>query len=154
MNKAILIPANPNRIFSSGADEGSIQARIERLARDGAVFWRLMAPGDWVAADFPHNDIRKGYLYDVSQRLVTHACDIAWIKPMSEISLQESGVFFLEKFESQERFDEVAEAFYVLNIISIRPLKTPRSLSDFKKYNDGQPVKLVRNYCIVEDVVD
>ncbi len=151
MDKAILIPANPKRQFRGGQQEGSIEAHAAKILNYGAVFWRLVAPGDWVAAEFPHAEIRKGYLYDVSLRKVTHTCDISWIKPMSELSYGESHMYFLENFEGQEHFQEVSELFYVLNITEIRKLEQPLSLSQFRKYSDGEPVKLVRNYCIVQN---
>jgi hypothetical protein len=149
MEKAILIPANPARVFLGGQDEGSIDAHSFKIKEAGAVYWRLVAPGEWVAAEFPHSEITKGFLYDVSVRRVTHSCDISWIRPMSELALDESQEYFLEKFKSAEHFDEVSEVFYVLKMTAINELKESRLLSSFIKYTDNQPVKLVRNYCIV-----
>jgi len=151
MDKAILIPANPKRQFMGGQQEGSIEAHSEKILQCGAVFWRLVAPGDWVAAEFPHAEIRKGYLYDVSIRKVTHVCDISWIRPMSELSYEDSHMYFLEAFESQEHFQDVSELFYVLNITAISQLEQPLALSQFRKHRNGEPVKLVRNYCIVQN---
>ena len=151
MNKAILIPANPFRKFLGGQDEGSIEAHEKKIREQGAVFWRLIAPGNWVAAEFPHAEIRNGYLYDVSIKKVTHTCKISWIRPMSELSFEDSHKYFLENFQSQDYFCKVAEAFYVLKITDIRLLNQPLPPSEFRKYNNGEPVKLVRNYCIVRN---
>jgi hypothetical protein len=150
VEKAILIPANPKRQFRSGQQEGAITAHEDRIREQGAVFWRLIAPGDWVAAEFPHAEIRKGYLYDVGVRNVTHTCDISWIRPMSEVPFEDWQKYSLGKYESQADYDEAAELFYVFNITAIRSLDQPLPLSAFRKYKNGEPVKLVRNYCIVE----
>lgn len=152
MNKTILIPANPFRKFLGGQDEGSIEAHDKKIREEGSVYWRLRAPGNWVAAEFPHAEIRNGYLYDGSIKKVTHTCDISWIRPMSGLSFEDSNKYFLENFQSQDHFREVAELFYVLKITDIRPLDQPIPLSEFRKYNNGEPVKLVRNYCIVQNL--
>jgi len=151
MEKAILIPANPARRFLGGQDEGSIEAHSARIKEAGAVYWRLVAPGEWVAADFPHSEIKRGFLYDVSVRRVTHSCEIGWIRPMSELTLDESQKYFLEEFTSAERFEEVSEIFYVLKMTAITQIMRPLLLGSFLKYADNEPVKRVRNYCIVRD---
>ena len=152
MNKAILIPANPFRKFLGGQDEGSIEAHETRIREEGSVFWRLVAPGNWVAAEFPHSEVQKGYLYDTSRRMVTHSCDISWIRPMSELSYEESRQHFLEDFDNREHFEKVSELFYILNITAIHPLTQALPLMKFNKYQNGEPVKLVRNYCIIQDL--
>ena len=151
MKKAIIFPANPNRKFLGGQDEGSIAAHDDKIRELGSVFWRLMSRGDWVAGEFPHSEIRRGYIYDTSKKLVTHTCDISWIKPMSDVSYDESRQYFLERFDNQEHYNDISEAFYVLNITAIRPLTQPRSFREFLKYQNGEPIKLIRNYCIVQD---
>jgi hypothetical protein len=70
---------------------------------------------------------------------------------MSELSFADSLKYFLEKKRSQDHFREVAEAFYVLKITDIRPLDQPLPPSELRKYHNGEPVKLVRNYCIVRN---
>lgn len=152
MEKAILIPANPKTDFEGGP-RGNIAAYEERIKELGAVFWRLVVPGDWAAGEFPHPEIRLGYLYDVAEKMVTHVCDISWIKPMSDISYEDSQRYSLGKYDTKEEYDERAEAFYIFHIPAIRRLEGPRPLSSFHKFKDGQPVKLVRNYCIVQDPI-
>lgn len=98
MIKAILIPANPARKFLGGQDEGSIEAHAARIKKAGAVYWRLVAPREWIAAEFPHSEIRRGFLYDVGIQRVTHSCEIDWVRPMSELTLNESQAYFLEVF--------------------------------------------------------
>ena len=80
MKKAILIPANPFRKNLGGQDEGSIEANEKNICEVGNVFWRLLASGNWITAEFPHAEIRNGYMYDVSIKNVPHACDISWIR--------------------------------------------------------------------------
>jgi len=149
--KAILIPTNPNREFSGGQDEGDIRAHEAKIGEAGANYYRLITPGNWVAADFQHREIRRGYFYDVSKKQVTHACEIEWIRPMSDLEYEDSQRFFLETFRNEEHFREVSEMFYVLKLTAIFGLRALLRLSDFRKYRDGEPVKLVRNYCIVCD---
>lgn len=151
MKKAILFPANPNRKFVGGQDEGSIEAHIDVIRSEGAVYWRLVSPGCYVAGEFAHDDVRKGYLYDVDAKRVTHSCDISWIKPMQEIPFTEAQKYVLGGFRDQTHFDELAEDFYALSIDQIVPLKQAHPIGDFNKYKDGKPVKLVRNYCIIQD---
>ena len=149
--QAILIPTNPNREFSGGQDEGNIRAHIAKIDEAGANYYRLIVPGNWVAADFPHREIRRGYFYDVSKKEVTHACEIEWIRPMSDLDYTDSQRYFLETFRNEEHFRKVSEMFYVLKLTAIFGLRVPLQLSAFRKYKDDEHVKLVRNYCIVRD---
>jgi hypothetical protein len=150
MKKAILIPANPNRVFRGGQDEGSIEAHENKIREAGSVFWRLIPRGNWVAGEFPHGQVKKGYLYDTSEKMVTHSCEISWIKPMSKLSFEEFRQFFLEEFKNRDHFEEVSELFYILNITKIRALARALPLQEFKLFSSGEPVKLARNYCIVQ----
>ncbi len=151
MDKAILIPTNPHREFRGGQDEGNIKAHEAKIKEVGANYYRLVMPGDRVVADFPHREIRRGYFYDVTKKEVTHACEIEWIRPMPDLEYSDSQRYFLETFRNEEHFREVSEIFYVLKLTAIFKLSAPFRLSDFRKYNNDEPVKLVRNYCIVHD---
>jgi hypothetical protein len=144
MEKAILIPMN---------EERGISAREAIIRRQGAVFWRLIAPGGWVATGFPHPEIHNGYIYDVSVEKVTHECEIAWVKPMSHVPFDDGQKYGIGMYKHRDEYDTVAGWFYVFNIVAIRPLGQPLSLSAFRKYEGGEPVKLVRNYCIVQSPV-
>jgi hypothetical protein len=143
MGKAILIPMD---------EEGGIPAREAKIRQQGANHWLLIAPGEWIADVFPHPEICKGFIYDISEKKVTHECDISWIKPMSEVPVEDVRKYG-RGFENQEDYDELAEIFYVFNITAFRQLEKPLPLSAFRKYKDEQPVKLVRNYCIVQEPV-
>ena len=133
MEKAILIPANPNLEFSGGGDEGSIIAHAVRIEEKGADFWRLVVPGGGEASDFPHRDIRAGYLYDVREKGVTHVCEIAWIKPLSSVGLREARKYIAEKFKNRRHFEERAKWFYAVKITNIFALKWVHRPEDFLK---------------------
>jgi hypothetical protein len=150
MQKSI-IPANPDLEFTGGGSEGSIIAHAVRIEDKGADIWRLIVPGNREAGDFPHGDIRTGYLYDVRERGVTHVCEIAWIKPLSDIGFREARNYMAEKFKTRRSFEQRAKWFYALKITNIFVLKRVHRPEDFLKYDDGKPVERVMNYCIVEN---
>jgi len=151
MEKAILIPANPDLEFTGGGSEGSIIAHAVRIEDKGADIWRLIVPGNREASDFPHGDIRTAYLYDVREKGVTHVCEIAWVKPLSDIGFREARKYMAEKFKTRRSFEQRAKWFYALKITNIFVLKRVHRPEDFLKYADGKPVVRVRNYCIVQD---
>jgi len=150
MAKAILIPVNPWREFRTGP-HGNIAAYQEKIKEQGAVFWQLIAPGNWVAAEFPHPDISVGYLYDRSSKQVSHRIAISGVRPISEVPFKEYQEYGLGCYENNVAYEEDSELFYVFTVTGICELDPPLSLSNFRKYKTEEPVKLVRNYCIVED---
>jgi hypothetical protein len=152
MAKAILIPVNPWREFRTGP-HGNIAAYREKINEQGAAFWQLIPPGNWVAAEFPHSEIRVGYLYDRSSRRVRYKVAISGIRPISEVPFEEYQQYGVGRYENQSEYDEDSELFYVFTVTEIQELDPPLSLSDFRKHNTEDPVKLVRNYCIVEDLL-
>ena len=141
MGKAILIPMN---------EEMGILGREAKIRKHGANLWFLKAPGDWVADVFPHPEITKGFIYDVDEKYVTHECDISWIKPGTEVPYEDYCKYGSGR-TSAEDYAEIAEIFYVFHITAFRRLTNPLALSDFKKHKDGEPVKLVRNYCVIQE---
>lgn len=151
MGNAILIPANPKLDFGVGGNEVSIIAHAVKIEEEGAVFWRLVVPGVWAAGEFSQQDIKKGYLYDVHEKRVTHVCEVAWIKPMSSLSYLKFRKYFLGEFKNRKYFEESAELFYIVNITSIFALRRVHRPEDFLKLSDGKPVERVMNYCIVQD---
>jgi len=153
MEKAILIPANPNRRYKGEGDEGSIIAHAIRIEDKDkrADCWRLVVPGSGEASNFPHRGIRAGYLYDVREKGVTHVCEIEWIKPLSGVGFKEARKYLAEKFKNRRNFEQRAKWFYAVKITNIFALKRVHRPEEFLKYEDGKPVKRVRNYCIVQD---
>jgi hypothetical protein len=151
MEKAILIPANPNLKYDGGGDEGSILAHAVRIEEEGADFWRLVVPGSRKARDFPHGDVRAGYLYDVHEKRVTHVCKIEWIKPLSDVHFREANKYLAQKFKTRRKFEHSAKSFYAVKITNIFGLKRVHRPEDFLKCDDGKPVERVMNYCIVQD---
>jgi hypothetical protein len=151
MDKAILIPANPDLEFASGRDAGSIIAHAVTIEKKGADLWGLFVPGGGEASEFPHSDIRAAYLYDVRKKGVTHACDIEYIKPRSEVGYKEFVDTTGLKFENRTQFLKLAKRFYAVKIKNIFALERVHRPEDFKKWKDGKPVGKVMNYCIVRD---
>lgn len=143
MGKAILIPMN---------EEMGILGREAKIREHGGNLWFLIAPGEWIADVFPHPEITKGFIYDVDEKKVTHECDISWIKPVTEVPYEDYCKYGSGRM-SQEDYAELAEIFYGFYITAFRQLAQPLSLSAFRKYKNGEPVKLVRNYCIVQEPV-
>lgn len=153
MKKAIVIPANPKRVFGGEAgNEGSIIAHAIKIEEEGAVIWRLMMPGNHYSIDFPHQDIHKGYLYDSSEKRVTHICDISWIKQMSELGFREVRRLCLGDLKPGPDYDRRTTYFWIIRTKAIYALKTVHRLQDFKKYSTGQPLStILRTYAIVQD---
>ena len=151
MEKAILIPANPHLEYVGGGNEGSIIAHAVRIEDKGADIWRLVVPGNRQARDFPHDDIRTGYLYDVHEKRVTHVCEIKWIKPLLGVSFREVRKYVAEKFKTRRQFEQRGKSFYAIKIVNILALKRIHCPKEFSKYADGKPVERVMNYCIVQD---
>lgn len=151
MQKAILIPANPDLEFASGRDAGSVIAHAVSIVEKGAGLWSLVVPGGGEASDFPRSDIRAGYLYDVRKRAVTHMCDIEWIKPRSEVGYREFVNNTGQKFKNRRDFLHSAKWFYAVKITNIFALKLVHRPKDFIKCEDGKTVVKVMNYCIVRD---
>lgn len=148
MKKAILISANPRRTFISGGDEGSILAHAVKIEQEGAVFWPLVVPGgSEKSEEFFHDDIKTGYLYDVHEKRITHVCDISWIKRMSKVGIREINQYSLYSKWDKDRIKH----FYLVKICAIFALKQTHKPEDLMKCNNGESVKLVRNYCIVKD---
>ena len=151
MEKAILIPANPNLRYEGGGNEGSIIAHAVGMEERGANFWFLNVPGTWESSEFPHGDIRVGYLYDVSEQRVTHHCEVEWIRPVSSLGFREANKYSINKFKTRRHFERNANGLYAVKITSIFALKRVNRPKDFLKFGDGKPVKRVMNYCIVKD---
>jgi len=151
MQKAILIPANPNLEYVGGGNEGSIIAHAVRIEEEGADIWCLVVPGNWEGSDFRHGDIRAGYLYDVPEKRVTHLCKIEWIKLLSCVPFREANKYSPVRFKTRRNFQQRSKGLYALKITSILALKRVHRPENFLKYDDGRPVKRVMNYCIVQD---
>jgi hypothetical protein len=153
MKKAIVIPANPKNDFGDEAgNEGSIIAHAIKIEEEGAVIWRLMMPGNHCNIDFPHQEIRNGYLYDSSERRVTHVCHIAWIKQMSELSFREVRKLCLGELKPGPSYVKRTTYFWILKITGIFALKSVHRLQDFKKFRNGERLaSILRTYAIVED---
>ena len=153
MKKALLIPANPARVFGGEAgNEGSIIAHAIKIEEEGAVIWRLMMPGNHYSIDFPHQDIRRGYIYDSSEKRVTHVCDISWIKQMSELSFREVRRLCLGELRPGPDYDRRTTYFWIIKITSIYALKTTHRIQDFKKFSNGEPLSsILRTYAIIRD---
>jgi hypothetical protein len=151
MEKAILIPANPDLEFTGGRDAGSIIAHAVIIEEKSADYWCLVVPGSGEASDFPHPDIRAGYLYDVRKKGVTHVCRIEWIRPLCAVDRKEFCSCTGVKLKSPKHFERWARRLYALRITNIFALKRVRRPKDFVKYEDGKPVVKVMNYCIVRD---
>jgi hypothetical protein len=151
MEKAILIPANPNLRYESGSNEGSIIAHAVRIEEEGADIWCLVVPGNWEGSDFHHGDIRVGYLYDVPEKRVTHLCKIEWIKPFSRVRFREANKYSAVRFKTRRSFEQRSKGLYAVKITSILALKRGHRPEDFLKYDNGKPVERVMNYCIVEN---
>ena len=151
MEKAILIPANPDLEFTGGRDSGSIIAHAVLIEEKGADYWCLVVPGSGEASDFPHPDIRAGYLYDVRERGVTHVCEIEWIKPLSDVGFREARNYTGLKLKNRRDFEQWAKWLYAAKITNIFALKRVHRPEDFLKCRDRKPVERVRNYCIVQD---
>jgi hypothetical protein len=151
MEKAILIPANPDLEFAGGGDAGSIIAHAVTIEKKGFDLWGLFVPGGGEASGFPHSDIRAAYLYDVRKKGVTHVCDIEWIKPRSDVGYREFVKIRGLKFKNRRAFVQWAKRFYAVKITNIFALERVHRPKDFKKWEDGKPVVKVMNYCIVRD---
>ena len=76
---------HPGNAVCSRRDVGSIIAHAVTVEEKEADYWSFFVPGGGKAGDFPHRDVHVGYLYDVREKGVTHACDIDWIRPRSAI---------------------------------------------------------------------
>jgi hypothetical protein len=152
MRKAILIPANPKRDFGGEAgNEGSIIAHAIKIEEEGAVIWRLMMPGNHYSIDFPNQDIHTGYIYDSSEKRVTHVCEISWIKQMSEEAFREVKRLSLGDLKPGPDYDRRTTYFWILKISGIYALKQAHRLRDFKKYWSAKPVSILRTYSIIRD---
>jgi hypothetical protein len=151
IEKAILIPANPNLRYESGSNEGSIIAHAVRVEEEGADIWCLVVPGNWEGSDFRHGGIRAGYLYDVPEKTVTHLCKIEWIKPLSHVRFREANKYSAVRFKTRRNFEQRSKGLYAVKITGILALKRVHRPEDFLKYDDGKPVERVMNYCIVEN---
>lgn len=151
MEKAILIPANPDLEFTGGRDSGSIIAHAVVIEEKGADYWCLVVPGSGEASDFPHADIRAGYLYNVREKGVTHVCRISWIKHLSGVGFREFGNYTGVKHKDRRDFEQWAKRLYAAKIMSIFALRRVHRPEDFLKCSDRKPVMRVRNYCIVQD---
>jgi hypothetical protein len=150
IEKAILIPANPNLEYVGG-NEGSIIAHAVKIEEIGANFWWLVVPGNWEAGEFPHADIRAGYLYDVPEKRVTHSCRIKWIRPSSEVGFREANRYSIGEIKTGREYKRITQAQYAVKITNIFALKRTHRPEDFFKFSDGKPVQRVMNYCIVQD---
>lgn len=150
MEKAILIPANPNLEYVGG-NEGSIIAHAVKIEEKGANFWWLVVPGNWEAGEFAHADIHAGYLYNVPEKRVTHSCRIKSIRPSSEVGFREANKYSIGKIKTGREFKRITQGQYAVKITSIFALKRAHRPEDFLKLSDGKPVGRVMNYCIVQD---
>lgn len=150
-NKAIIIAVNPELDYQRGnEDVGNIDAHINHIIKEGAVFWSLVAPGDGNVSRFNYPEINHGYFYSVPDKAVTHEFDVEYIKAGSE-TFEEAGKYLIGARKIAWRNKSQRERYFWVKMSSISPLKKNRYLQDFKKARDGQPPKSQRNYIIVID---
>lgn len=149
-DKAIIIAANLKGDFYGGPTIGSILAHASHIEKEGAVLWSILPSGRVIKNSFAHPEIKRGYFYNVTDKAVSHAFDIEYIKTANQIK-EKRGIYkyLLEsrKHSWRERRDE----FYWVKITGIYRLKRNHQLQDFKKYKDDKSLPNCRNYAIVID---
>ena len=145
--KALMIPANPEKC--SVPANGDIDAHIEHIKKEGAVFWDLVPPGRISVSTFNYPEISRGYFYNVPNKKITHEFEVEYIKTGSEVDEGEKKYVMESRKMAWKK--GVREAFFWVKISTITLLEKELLLQDFKKANDGQPLRRLMNYSIAID---
>lgn len=149
-DKAIIIAANLKGDYYGGPTIGSILAHASHIEKESAVLWSILPSGRVIKNSFAHPEIKRGYFYNVTDKAVSHAFDIEYIKTVNQI--KEKRGIFKYLLESRKRgWRERRDEFYWVKITNIYRLKREHRLQDFKKYDDGSPLPNCRNYVFVID---
>lgn len=148
--KAIIVAANLKGDYRGGPTIGSILAHASHIEKEGAVLWSIVPSRRIIKNSFAHPEIKRGYFYNVTDKAVSHAFDIEYIRTANQTK-EKRGIYkyLLEarKLEWKSRRD----VFYWVKITSIYRLKREHQLKDFNKYEDGKPLPNCRNYVLVAD---
>ena len=160
--KAILVPANPYDLIDIGGkgvlitrDLGDVEKHIEHLKAYGGVIWGMWPPG---GRSFPwkHPEIRTGYFYIAKDQVVRYKFElmspIRRLKDFSKSEWSEVEKYLppVRKQTHEILADTIGDAFMLI-IKSISRLRKERRLNEFKRWDNGMPVKMCRNYVIIED---
>lgn len=156
MEKAIIVPVNPDIPFTGGAYNGRVLPHIAHIRKTGGVLWNC---GGYIPKH--HNEIKKGYFYETGKHAVTYQFEIIrfidWSafeerKRFIEQSISDQPEFEEAKFVPNFRCDDLiaihdefesgtrTTAFGIL-IKAINPLEKPIDPCDFKKVSDGRPIQ-------------
>jgi len=162
IGKAIIVAANPYVLFDIGGegifmttDLGDVKKHIAHLKTHGGVIWGIWPPGG-KSISWKHPEIRTGYFYIARDQIVKYRFELMCpIQRLGDFSEDEWAKVekYLPPFRKRahEILGEVAKDIFILVIKSITPLRKERKLHEFKKWEDGTPVKMCRNYVIIEE---
>lgn len=156
MEKAIIVPVNPDRAYAGGSFIGTVLPHITHIRRTGGVLWNC---GRSLPRD--HQEIKKGYFYETNRHAITYEFEIMrffdWsnieelsrfveecAKPEPELKeakyVPEFRWFDLAAIEEEFLTEERHAAIGIL-IKAIYPLENPMDPWDFIKVSDNKPVK-------------
>lgn len=142
MDFAIVIPFNPHLDFWGGSAVGSLVAHKMFADIRGAVYWDLVQAS-------PHWDIKTAYFYDPQEKAVTYRAELQLMLPKEDIKRTE--IRYIPDWRRISWNDEQDLGQVWLKFRNIFPLKQKHRLSDFKKISDGEKLRRVQNFSVVED---
>lgn len=156
MEKAIIVPVNPNRAYAGGSFIGRVLPHITHIRRTGGVLWNC---GRSLPKD--HNKIKTGYFYETSRHAITYQFEIIRFIDWSNVDeidhfMEESArdepeleearfvpdFRFVDLIAILEEFETRKQARYIgILIKAIYPLEKPVDPRDLVKVSDNKPIQ-------------
>ena len=156
MEKAIIVPVNPNLAYAGGSFIGRVLPHITHIRRTGGVLWNC---GRSLPKD--HNKIKSGYFYEASRHAITYQFEIIRFIDWSNVDELD---YFMEEFARDEpeleearfvpdfrfmdliaileEFETRKQARYIgILIKAIYPLEKPVDPRDLVKVSDNKPIQ-------------
>ena len=156
MEKAIIVPVNPNLAYAGGSFIGRVLPHITHIRRTGGVLWNCGR-----SLPYDHKEIKIGYFYETQKHALSFQFEIIrfvdwsnrnelerFINEVSrnEPELEEARfvpVFrFMDLMAILEEFETRKKARYIgILIKAIYPLEKPVDPRDLIKVSDNKPVQ-------------
>lgn len=156
MEKAIIVPVNPDLAYAGGSFIGRVLPHITHIRRTGGVLWNC---GRSLPSD--NKEIKTGYFYETHKHAITYQFEIMRFIDWSnrgelyrfieesardEPELEEARFVpdfrFMDLIAILEEFETRKRARYIgILIKAIYPLEKPVDPRDLEKVSDNKPVQ-------------
>jgi len=140
--RAIVIPTNPHLEFYGGTAIGSLIAHKMFADKQGAVYWDLEKGSC-------STDINTAYFYETEEGAATYKAKVDFIDKKDNIKPNEEK--YIPNWRKINWQMKQSPGQVWVKLRDIFPLKRKHPLADFRKAIDGDVLRRVQNFAIVDD---